>query len=378
MSGFPAGTTGQGAVIPTGLTPEELLYAASLGLQSIVNTRYMLVAAVVLAVYEWLLNLGWELQLIHRSRWTLVKAAYLFSRYYTLFVLSPYLLWIVVADHSLVTCEKHFRAPYLLMLPSIISAQMILMLRTYAFANQRRWVLWTLAVSLIGVIVGTIVIVLKYLELVTVVFDLFGGKSGCFASTNLTEHFSFDMALIFVLIFCFDALNIAIIVGHVLKDRNMRGDLYQTVLQHGFFYYIATCTVNIISTASYFAPERTLNGFASWFAWVLPSMLSCSLVLALRHVSSPTQTDFMFRVDAAVDDALEMMDAVPSVATRSTGERGGECERVVDDAAEETPPRDTNGVLPGLSVGELDNEYRILDARTRLKHGSTDRRIQGV
>ena len=38
------------------------------------------------------------------------------------------------------------------------------MLRTYAFANQRRWVLWTLTVTLLGAIIGMLVIVFQYLE----------------------------------------------------------------------------------------------------------------------------------------------------------------------------------------------------------------------
>ncbi|VDC00719.1 unnamed protein product [Peniophora sp. CBMAI 1063] len=348
--------SGQGEVIPSDLTPQEILQAVIAGIESIAISRYMLVAAVVLAFYDWLLNLGFEVQLIHRSRWTLVKVAYLFSRYYTLFVLSPYLLWAIVRDHHLATCQKNVRATYIIILPSIVSAQLILMLRTYAFAGQRRGVLWTLAVSLSGVIVGYLVIVLKYIELVTVIFDLLGGKSGCFASTNLEQHFSFDMALIFVLIFCFDALNIAIIVGHVVKDRNMRGDLYQTVLKHGFFYYLATCTVNILNTGMYFAPERTTNGIAAWFAWILPSILSCSLVLALRHVSSPTQTEFMRRVDAAVDDALEMVGHAPTVPQRSLDVHGGEFESEVEEGGEPSSP----------------------DPRTPLKRGSMDGRIQDV
>ena len=97
---------------------------------------------------------------------------------------------------------------------------------------------------------------------------------------------------------------------HVIKDRNMRGDLYQTILKHGFLYYLATCTLNIVTMGFYFScvpsdflsevisltppyqsdrSQRTLNGIASWFAWILPSMLSCSLLLALRHAPNVTR-----------------------------------------------------------------------------------------
>ena len=179
----------------------------------------------------------------------------------------------------------------------------------------------------------------------------------------------------------------------------MRGDLYQTILKHGFLYYLATCTLNIVTMGFYFScvpsdflsevisltppyqsdrSQRTLNGIASWFAWILPSMLSCSLLLALRHVSSPTHTEFMHRVNAAVDEALEMVGPAPSVAPRGEDGSGVEYEYGTSGIGEEILLRNMPRLSSSPPIDEEKDEPKSPDARTPLKRGSIEWQMNDV
>lgn len=96
-------------------------------------------------------------------------------------------------------------------------------------------------------------------------------------------------------------------------------------------------------------------------------MLCCNFVLALRHASTPSQTEFMNRVDAAVDEALEMVGPTPGTGPRRedrfAGEYGGASEEILLD--------DVNA-LPVLSFGDSVDGHKSPDALTPLKRRSVD------
>ncbi|KAH9172015.1 hypothetical protein EDB89DRAFT_2229583, partial [Lactarius sanguifluus] len=109
----------------------------------------------VVCFYDWVISLDREVALIYPAPWNAVKAAYLFCRYYPM-AIAPFHLWGLVGDHEKRVCETIYRVLYACAMPTLLSAQFILMLRTYAFSGRKTRVLVALSITylcLVGVII---------------------------------------------------------------------------------------------------------------------------------------------------------------------------------------------------------------------------------
>ncbi|KAH9170059.1 hypothetical protein EDB89DRAFT_1353091 [Lactarius sanguifluus] len=134
------------------------------GLDAMVMTRYTLIAAYVILFYDWIISLDQEVALIHPAPWTAVKAAYLVCRYYPM-AIAPFHIWGLIGDHEKRVCESSYLAIFACAVPTLLSAQFILMLRTYAFSWRKKWVLVVLSITyfgLVGVIIWVICKELTY------------------------------------------------------------------------------------------------------------------------------------------------------------------------------------------------------------------------
>ena len=55
---------------------------------------------------------------IYPAPWNVVKAAYLFCRYYPL-AIAPFLLWSLLGDHNERICESYYHALYACTIPTV-------------------------------------------------------------------------------------------------------------------------------------------------------------------------------------------------------------------------------------------------------------------
>lgn len=138
---------------------------------------------------------------IYSSSWNVVKAAYLFCRYYPL-ATAPFHIWGFVGDNDLGVCKSCFHALYATAIPTVCSlllpinifsifdyrwcplnvsnnledmlrrlfftllsavSSVILMWRTYAFSGMKRWVLTVLSTVLLSFVGATIWVTIKEL-----------------------------------------------------------------------------------------------------------------------------------------------------------------------------------------------------------------------
>ncbi|KAH9172044.1 hypothetical protein EDB89DRAFT_1012893 [Lactarius sanguifluus] len=129
------------------------------GLNAVATWRYSMIAAYVVCFYDWVISLDQEVALIYPAPWNGVKAAYLFCRYYPM-AIAPFHLWGVVGNHEKHVCESYYHVLYACAMPTLLSAQFILMLRTYAFSGRKTGVLAALSVTYLG-LVGVIIWVLS-------------------------------------------------------------------------------------------------------------------------------------------------------------------------------------------------------------------------
>ncbi|KAH9022318.1 hypothetical protein EDB85DRAFT_2278195 [Lactarius pseudohatsudake] len=242
----------------------------------------------VVCFYDWLISLDQEVALIYPAPWNGVKAAYLFCRYYPM-AIAPFHLWGSVGNHEQHVCESYYHALFACSMPTLLSAQFILMLRTYAFSGRKTRVLVALSITYLG-LAGVIIWVLsKGLSLAPLFF--FTKRNACLAISDepniaglvastlrgkiLPAPIAHHVGMISELAAFFDCLNILVVLW---VDDN-----------HRMLVYVIMIALNALAICAFLR------------------------VLMLRQKASPTETKLRLEYSHMVDDALEMiaMDRCP-------------------------------------------------------------------
>ncbi|KAH8992551.1 hypothetical protein EDB86DRAFT_1479952 [Lactarius hatsudake] len=292
------------------------------GLNAVAVWRYSMIAAYVVCFYDWVISLDQEVALIYPAPWNGVKAAYLFCRYYPM-AIAPFHIWGLVGDHEQSVCESYYRVLYACAMPTLLSAQFILMLRTYAFSGRKTWVLVVLSIAYLG-LAGVIIWVLSK-ELTLAPLFFLTKRNACFAisdepnisvlvanvlyGTRVPAPIAYHMGMISVLATFFDFLNILIVLWHWVRGRDTFGPLGKSFLKQGMLVYVLMTALSTLAICAFLSTYLVRHGLAasSLFAYILPSALACRLVLMLRQKASPTETKLRLEYSLMVDDALEMI-----------------------------------------------------------------------
>ncbi|KAN0124617.1 hypothetical protein V8E53_015746 [Lactarius tabidus] len=133
-------------------------------------------------------------------------------------------------------------------MPTALSAQLILMLRTYAFSGRKKIVLGILSATFFGLVGIIIWVISKELTLspISVVFN----RTSCFAisdqptrvvlAAGTTQESEgsvpgtlFHMGLISIFSASFDGLNMFLVIWQCIRDRGILGPLGQSFLKQG-------------------------------------------------------------------------------------------------------------------------------------------------
>ncbi|KAN0135317.1 hypothetical protein V8E53_006882 [Lactarius tabidus] len=304
-------------------------------IDSVTIARYSVIAAYVTCFYDWIISLDQEVAYIYPSSWSAVKAAYLFCRYYPL-VTAPFHIWGFVGDHEQGVCESYFRALYASAIPTILSAQFILMLRTYAFSGRKKWVLAVLSTVLLSFVVVTIWVISRELGL-TIVFSTIN-RTGCFTISELHPPpgggssvqaiFNYRLGAITILAVFFDCINVFLMVRRCIQQHGALGSLSQTFVKQGIVLYVVMTALNSLTLATFFATGvlQDVKGLGPWLSYILPSALSCRLVLMLRRAASPTETDFRVEHSHVINDAFEMTTDLKPMSFNSNISTGGQAQ----------------------------------------------------
>ncbi|KAH8992578.1 hypothetical protein EDB86DRAFT_3244383 [Lactarius hatsudake] len=312
--------------------PLQLL-ASGLGALNI--GRYSLVGGYVVCFYDWVISLDQEVAFIYPAPWNVVKVAYLFCRYYPL-VVAPFQFWGLFADHEQPVCEAYYRVLFACTVPTILSAQFIMMLRTYAFSGRNKIVLAVLSITILGLFSVIIWVIYEHLTLSLMFFVV--KRTGCFfisdqpdfvlvqgagavqgASSPFVYYYhlgiisvrrrlslaitSAELAFYQIITALFDGLNMVIVFRHCIRERGTFGPIGQSFLRQGVLVYVITTLLNMLTIGTIFSSRLLI----AWFAYILPSVLACRLVLMLRRKASPTETELRIEYSHMVNEALEMI-----------------------------------------------------------------------
>ncbi|KAH8984451.1 hypothetical protein EDB92DRAFT_1488294 [Lactarius akahatsu] len=271
--------------------------------------RYSFVAAYSVCFYDWIISLDQEVAFIYPAPWNVVKAAYLCCRYYPL-VVAPFQFWGLFADHEQRVCEAYYRVLFACTIPTILSAQFIMMLRTHAFSGRNKIVLAVLSITVLGLSSVIIWVIYEHLTMSLMFFVV--KRTGCFPISDQPNFVPFayyyHLGMISILTASFDGLNMIIVFWYCIRERGTIGPIGQSFLRQGVLVYVITTLLNMMTIGTTYSSQLLHDSkLIPWFAYILPSALSCRLVLMLRRIASPTETELRIEYSHMVNEALEMI-----------------------------------------------------------------------
>ncbi|KAI0036313.1 hypothetical protein K488DRAFT_41490 [Vararia minispora EC-137] len=233
--------------------------------------------------WDWLISFRTEYRLIWKANWTPIKFVYTFCRYWVILI-TPYVLWCFCVDHSLSTCQRVYRSPVILAMWNQLSAECILLIRTYAFFGRDKRLLAVLCAMLLGVTVYQLYVgVNRMLPLPFVS----GNEGPCFPMSIPGQA---DILGFFVAPFCFDTLITVATLGKAFSMRRRNGPSSRLVtlfLREGIFYFILISIANLVNGAFYFQPKADMSAIMIPLSVLLSPLLACRLVRLLIIATRP-------------------------------------------------------------------------------------------
>ncbi|GJE87697.1 hypothetical protein PsYK624_037800 [Phanerochaete sordida] len=238
-------------------------------------------------VWDWALSLPREWRFIWKTQWTPVKIAYLFCRYWVLAVV-PYLLWAFCTNHTVEECERIYRIPVALAMWNQVTAEVILLIRTYAFFNRNNYILALLVIALAGVISYQLFVDTS--EMLLLPFATPPHVLGpCFP---MSKPHSAHLLGFFIAPLLYDTMVTAMTVIKAVTIRRRSGAassrLIQTFLREGVFYYLLISVANLINGIFYLQPRQSISAICIPLSVMLSPVLACRLILDLRQRGSET------------------------------------------------------------------------------------------
>ncbi|KAI9443624.1 hypothetical protein H4582DRAFT_2072636 [Lactarius indigo] len=279
-----------------------------------------ILATYVICFYDWIISLDQEVALIYPASWNVVKGAYIFCRYYPLAV-APFHLWGLVGNHEQRFCKPYYHALFACAVPTMLSAQFILMLRTYAFSGRKTRILVVLSITYLGLIGVIIWVISKHLSLF--LGFVITKRSGCFAIsdqltfnaaqatsaakgiTSVPVPLAYHIGMISILTTVFDCLNMFIVVWHWIRHGSL-GPLGQSFIKQGILVYVIMTALNALTIGTFFSPYMVHSaiGSNSSLAYILPSTL---VIYFSPRKASPTETELRLEHSHMINEALEMI-----------------------------------------------------------------------
>lgn len=250
-------------------------------------TQVYFCAMYAVVLWDWIISLPREWRFIWKTQWTPVKLAYLFCRYWVITVV-PYLLFCFVVDHSRVTCERIYKIPVGLAMWNQVGSQSVLLIRTYAFFNRNKHVLWFLLSALSGVVTYQLYVDAAQMDLLPFFRPPFE-YGPCFP---MSKPHSAHLLGFFIAPLLFDTLVTLMTVWKAFYIRRKNGSpnsrLIQTFLREGIFYYILISIANLINGVFYLQPRQVISAINIPLSVMMGPVLACRLILDLRERGSET------------------------------------------------------------------------------------------
>ncbi|KAG2034575.1 hypothetical protein BDR03DRAFT_598789 [Suillus americanus] len=282
---------------------------------------YWIVAAGVLVVYDWILTLGQEIELIWRQRWSLMTVLYLVIRYIGI----PYSVVYILLNMPLVSLTDAVSIPqpshsylmntlicrgnitdYALNMTNVIVTAMlgvIMIARLYAMYQRSRMMLIFLVTIFLAVNIACGVMAVIALKVISAEELILSGTHTCSYGSEGDSQILFLM--IWILNTVWEGLALCLAVWIAVKQfRDLRrlgpstgstiGDCFRVLIKYHVLYFASFVCVACLEL-SYFSPELVdsystgalvLNGILEISLSVQMFVLGPRLILSIREYNT--------------------------------------------------------------------------------------------
>lgn len=271
-------------------------------MQIITEARYAIVAVYCLQLYEWIATGKKEVDLVHHSRWTSVKVAYLLCRYYTLLI-WPLVMFAYVGNHTWDLC-RYLTAPvHALLAPCQLFPQAVMLMRAYAFCGRDKRVLALLLTCYGGLVVVDIWSFCTHITILPeFVFTILGG-TGCYPLYG-KGYMGFRIGYSMLAATLMDMVSLTSVLVHCARSRSRQISLARYFIKQGLASFGLVVTVNVATAGVFFDQNGPHNGLGLPFILVVSNLIACRIILDLRRKVRPTDSEIAMQHSRIVHEGL--------------------------------------------------------------------------
>ncbi|KAH7904661.1 hypothetical protein BJ138DRAFT_1130866 [Hygrophoropsis aurantiaca] len=245
----------------------------------LISVRFKLeVAGLALLTYEYLITLGAEVHCMWGRKWNITRLAFTCTRYMT-FIGAGLTVYAALVPRPSTQCDSYGKASNAIHIISIVTAEGLLILRTYAFSHQSKPVLIFLIVFGIGCLVASVTTTM-FIRLPPVPMSSVGElPQVCPFEASRSSALQYAWLAIFEL-----GLLSLTIFKRLQFYRDSTTPLINALYRDGVYYMVtifATSLVNMLFTL--FAPGA-YNEVLDTLQLVLHSILASRILFNLREV----------------------------------------------------------------------------------------------
>ncbi|KAF7776822.1 hypothetical protein Agabi119p4_5215 [Agaricus bisporus var. burnettii] len=250
------------------------------GLQEEMRTNSVDLAAISILVFDWLLLLNTEYELIWKAEWKLNKFLYLLVRY------TPFFDTILVLlRHHLFTmpapvCQGAFRAIAFIAVIGILAAELILTIRTWAVLGKGK----KLTLIIFPSYAATCAVIATTLTIHAVNVRQDASPAPKVIGCTLTSSTNQILSVMYVFLMVYDGALLAVMTIRAISVFRNRGtsELVRVVYRDGLVYYVYLFVLSLLNLIVLLSFPTGYELLLLILERVMHAVLACRVVLHIR------------------------------------------------------------------------------------------------
>jgi len=233
-------------------------------------------------IYDWMLNISLEIQLLWFSPWSYTKAMFLTVRYVPFAALGFNVQTQLAMGVSADTCRWVYPVVTWLIMPSIALAEVILMVRTWAVWHRDRKVGAALLVALVGTLFTACYCNVKFLKAFKLADPPFPTYRGCFVVGA-----SDIMKTAFIFLTVLESLVLILMIISAVKSyrEGSKNQLLAVIHRDGIVFYIYLLMATVANVCIMSLAPKDLVFMLTPVCCALYSIFTSRIVLNIRHIA---------------------------------------------------------------------------------------------
>jgi len=249
------------------------------------------VAGSALLIFDYLLTLNREIELVWKRPWSTISILFLITRY-TPFAdtVSTLITYFPVQNPSM--CRSSFQVQSIFSVIGICASEAILVTRTAAVWGNSKRIFWGLIALMTLIAVTSAVLVEKYVT---------SGSPGLISAVlnGTVVHYcpsikgdsSMDLAVPWILVLIFETILVCLMLPKAISQKIFgTTSIYDAVYVDGVRFYLCTSAISLINiiVLLYPFPESALQLDIMQFDRILHAILAERLILSIRSAAAGT------------------------------------------------------------------------------------------